>query len=154
MVQRVNVQYVQYYTQGSVARRILPAIKTRVASLPRNRKQKVHRIYVDPVAALGTLVAVCMLIMMAVGVSQLQSAQQKTAVIEQQIEQLQMENRVLRAEYASQCDLDAVEQTALALGMIPQQEATHITISVELPQQQQQITLWHKLGTFLTGIFA
>lgn len=154
MAQGVSVQYVQFYTQGSVARRILPAKKVQTAQPPKVRKQKVQRIYVDPIAALGIVVAVCMLVMMAVGVGQLRNVQQQTARMEQQVEQLQMENHLLQAEYAAQCDLDAVEKTALALGMIPQQEAMHVSIAVELPQPQQAPSLWQRIGTFLTGLFA
>lgn len=154
MAQGVSVQYVQFYTQGNVARRILPAKKVQTAQLPQMRKRKVQRIYVDPVAALGLVVAVCMLIMMAVGVGQLRNEQQQTARMEQQVGQLQMENRLLQAEYAAQCDLEAVEKTALALGMIPQQEAMHVSIALELPQTQEQVSVWQRIGTFLTGLFA
>lgn len=154
MAQRIDVQYVQFYTQGSAARHVMPAISSYFRPLPQIKKRKVRRIYVDPVAALGTVVAVCMLIMMAVGVSQLRTQQQKTMAMEQYVEQLQIENRQLQAEYASQCDLDAVEKTALALGMIPQQEAAHTTIEVEPPLVQEPVTLWSRIGTFLTGLFA
>ena len=154
MAQRVDVQYVQFYTQGNAARRIMPAITARLRELPNIRKRKLLRVYVDPVAALGIVVAVSMLIMMALGVSQLQVQQEKTMVMEQYVQQLQMENRQLQAEYAAQCDLDAVEKTALALGMIPQQEAAHISITVEPPQAQESVTLWNRIGTFLTGLFA
>ena len=154
MTQRVDVQYVQYYTQGTAARRILPAAKTLISTLPQIKKRKVCRIYIDPIAMLGTVVALCMLIMMAVGVSQLRSEQLKTAAIQQQVEQLRMENRQLQAEYAVQCDLDEVEKTALALGMIPQQEAEHISISVEPVQLTENDSVWQRIGTFLTGLFA
>ena len=154
MAQHVNVQYVQYYTQGSAARRVIPAISARFRELPRMQKRKVRRIYVDPVAILGTAVAVCMLIMMAVGVSQLSKEQQKTAELEQYVAQLQMETRQLQAEYAASCDLEAVEKTALALGMIPQQQATHTTIQIQPPVVQEPVSLWHRIGTYLTGLFA
>lgn len=154
MVQNMNIQYVQFYTSGSVARRILPAPKAYTDTLTQIKKRKVQRIYVDPVAALGIVVAVCMLIMMAVGVNQLRHVQQQTAVMEQQVEQLRMENKLLQAEYAAQCDLDAVEKTALALGMIPRQEAEHISIVIEPCQTQESVTLWNRIGTFLTGLFA
>ena len=154
MAQHVSVQYVQYYTQGSAARRIVPGISAYFRPLPVMQKRKVRRIYVDPVAILGTAVAISMLIMMAVGVSQLRTQQQKTAEMEQYVARLQMETRQLQAEYAAACDLEAVEQTALALGMIPQQQAARTTIAVEPPQQQEQLTVWNRIGTFLTGLLA
>ncbi len=154
MAQQVNVQYVQFYTQGSAARRIAPKPAVRTDTLPQIKKRKLVRVYIDPVAILGTLVAVCMLIMMAVGVSQLRNEQQKTVEMEQYVARLQIENRQLKAEYAVQCDLEAVEQTALALGMIPQQEAVHIPITVEVPQVEEPVSMWQRIGTFLTGLFA
>ena len=154
MAQRVDVQYINFYTQGSAARKLMPAQKKQTTTLPTIKKRKLQRIYIDPVALLGTLVAVCMLVMMFVGVRQLQNEQQKTAVIEEKVQQLHMENRHLQAEYAVQCDLEAVEKTALALGMVPREDVPHIAITVELPQEQEAITIWQRIGTFLTGIFA
>ena len=154
MAQHATVQYVQFYTQGSAARRILPAIKPLIAQLPKLKKHKVLRIHVDPVAALGTAVALCMLVMMAVGVNQLQAQQQQTEILQQQVEQLRMENRMLQAEYDAQCDLEEIEKTALALGMIPQKSASHTAITVELPQEEAAVSLWSQIGTFLTGLFA
>lgn len=154
MVQRVDVQYVQFYTAGSAARRIMPARVNQTATLPQIKKKKVHRIHVDPVAVLGTVVAVCMLIMMAVGVSQLRVEQQRVQTMEAYVAQLQAENTALQEKYAEQCDLEAVEKTALALGMIPQQEAVCTSIQVELPQQTQRAGLWQQIGTFLASIFA
>ena len=156
MIQNVDIQYVNFYTQGSAARKILPAIPFHTAAAPKKKKQKVQRIYVDPVALLGTVVAVCMLIMMAVGLSQLRVEQQKTAAMVEYVEQLRMENERLQAQYAEECDLEKIEATALALGMIPQAEAEHISVSVELPQEldAEPVSIWQRIGTFLTGLFA
>ena len=156
MAQRVDVQYVRFYTQGSAARRILPAAKPQTGVLPKMKKQKTHRIYVDPVALLGTAVAVCMLIMMMVGISQLRVEQQKTADMVAYVEQLQQENIALQEKYDTECDLEAVEKTALALGMIPCSEASRTSIHVELPpvENDVQVSLWQRIGTFLTGLFA
>ena len=154
MAQGVNVQYVQFYTQGSAARRVLPAISTYFRPLPQIRKRKVRRICVDPVALLGTTVAVCMLVMMAVGVNQLRAEQQKSAVMTEYVQRLEFENRQLHAEYAASCDLEAVEKTALALGMIPQKQAAHTVIAVETPQMEESVTLLSRIGIFLTGLFA
>ena len=118
------------------------------------KKRKVHRIYVDPVATLGILVAVSMLIMMAVGVSQLRSEQTETAAMVEYVQQLQGENVALQAQYDEECDLEMVEKTALALGMIPRQDAPHVSIEIPMPQQQETVSLWQRIGTFLTGLFA
>ena len=107
-------------------------------------------------AALGTVVAICMLVMMLVGISQLRVEQQKTAEMVSYVEQLQAKNIALQAQYEEECDLEAVEKTALALGMIPQPQASHTSIQVELPvvEDNTQVTIWQRIGTFLTGLFA
>ena len=156
MAQRVDVQYIHLYTQGSAARKIQPAVKSQTGTLPQIKKKKVQRIYIDPVATLGAVVAICMLIMMVVGISQLRVEQQKTAQMVSYVEQLQAKNTALQAQYEEECDLEAVEKTALALGMIPQPEASHTSIQVELPvaENDLQVSLWQRIGTFLTGLFA
>jgi len=156
MAQRVDVQYVNFYTHGSVARRVAPAIPFNVGVKPRPKKRKMQRIYVDPVAMLGIVVAVCMLVMMALGLSQLRAEQQKTADMVEYVEILRMENERLQIKYTAECNLEVVEKTALALGMIPQAEAEHISVQVELPQAQdsEPVSIWQRIGTFLTGLFA
>ena len=156
MVQSVDVRYVQFYTHGSAAKRIAPAAIPLISALPKPKKRKIQRIYVDPVATMGIVVAVCMLIMMAVGVSQLRAEQQKTAQMMSYVESLQQENASLQAEYMAECNMEEVEKTALALGMIPRADAIYTPIEVELPalESAQQASIWQRIGTFLTGLFA
>lgn len=154
MAQRIDVQYIQFYTHGNAAPRIAPAAPIETMKLPKAKKRKVQRVYVDPVATLGIIVAVCMLIMMAAGVSRLQKEQQETDALERYVELLQQENEKLEAKYMSQRDLQEVEKTALALGMIPKEQAQQISIQVELPEPPEQVSLWNRIGTFLSGLFA
>lgn len=154
MAQRIDVQYIQFYTHGNAAPRVAPAAPIETMQLPRTKKRKVQRIYVDPVATLGIVVAVCMLIMMAVGVSRLQKEQLETDALERYVELLQQENEKLEAKYIAERDLQDVEKTALALGMIPKEQAQQVSIQVELPKIPQQESLWNRIGTFLTGLFA
>ena len=156
MAQRVDIQYVQFYTSGSAAEKIAPAISVHTGALPRATKRRVRRIYVDPVAILGTVVALCMLVMMLVGLSDLRAEQAKTADLANYVSQLQEENTMLQAWYTKECDLEKIEETALALGMVPQEEVEHISICVELPpvEEEQPSSLWERIGTFLTGLFA
>ena len=156
MAQRIDVQYIRYYTQGSAAKQVLPAVKQDTGVLPQRKKRKVQRIYVDPVAILGAAVAVCMLVAMVVGITRLQAAQQRTAELTAYVEQLQAKNTALQARYDAECDLEAVEKTALALGMIPSRQAPRTSIQVKLPPAEPEapMTVWQRIGTFLTGLFA
>ena len=156
MAQKIDVQYIQFYTHGNAAQHIAPANPVKTTQLPHTQKRRVQRIYVDPVATLGIVVAVCMLIMMTVGVFRLQKEQRETAQLEQYVTLLEQRNQELQAKYAEERDLEEVKKTALALGMIPKEQATHTTIHVELPTVQtvEQMSLWNRIGTFLTNLFA
>lgn len=155
MAQRVSINYVQFYTQGSAAKQVAPAISVHTGALPQVKKRKVRRVVIDPVAIMGSLVAVCMAITVLIGWSNLQAEQKKTQTMIAYVAQLQQENEALHTQYDAECDLEKIEQTALALGMIPREDAARIEITVELPPQQQEaVSIWQQIGTFLTGLFA
>ena len=153
MAQNIDVKYIQYNTQDAAVRRVMPAVSSYFRPLP-EKKHKVQRICVDPVALLGIVVATCMMVMMAVGVGQLRVEQEKSAVMADYVQRLEIRNDQLEAEFAASCDLEQVEKTALALGMIPAEQATHTAITVEPVQTETQTTVWNRIGTFLTGLFA
>jgi len=133
---QTNVQYVQYYTSGSVARKLAPVIPLSTPVLPRAKvQQKRLKIYLDPVALFGTVVAIAMLISMLVGWSALQTEQEKTATMVEYVETLRVENESLRSQYAEKCDLAEIEEAALALGMVPKEEVAHTLIQLELPAE-------------------
>ncbi len=156
MADRVQIQYVKYYTQDNTAKRVAPAIPLHTGALPQIKKRKLHRIYVDPVAALGIVVAITMMIMMLVGISHLNTERNRMDVMEQQVEMLRQKNVALQAQYDSECDLDEVKEIALALGMVPARNVAHSAIEVELPPVEEpvQMSVWNQIGTFLTGLFA
>lgn len=133
---QIKAQYIQYYTAGSAARKLAPVIPLTTPVQPRT-KQKLKRlkIYVDPVALFGTVVAVSMLISMLVGWSALQTQQKKVATMVAYVETLRLENESLRTQYEGKCDLAEIEEAALALGMVPKEEVAHTMIQLELPAE-------------------
>ena len=136
MANSVNVQYVQYYTAGSTAKKLAPVIPLNTPALPQTKtQQKRMRIYLDPVALLGTVVAVSMLIAMLVGLSALKSEQAKTATMVEYVESLRVENEALHTQYAEKCNLEEIREDALALGMVPKEEVPHTLIKVDLPSK-------------------
>ena len=156
MASRNDVQYIRFYTSGSAARKIAPVVSATV-SLPQVQPQKkVKRIpvYIDPVAILGIVVAVCMLICMGTGLAKIKTARAQTQQIQQYVQQLSEEKAELTAEYTAGYDLQTVKQTALALGMIPRSQAQRVTLEVPAVQQEQTVTLWSRIGTFLAGLIA
>ena len=154
MAQQTVVQYVRYYTPGSAAQKVLPASSYHKAVRSAPKKRRLHKVYVDPVATLGIVVAVCMLISMVVGIAGLNRANREVQATQAYVDQLNQENERLSQQYRESYNLKEVEQMALIMGMIPQAEATRITISVPQIQPEQELTTWQQIGTFLTGLFA
>ena len=151
-----NVQYVSFYTVGSTARKITPVMKAVKAVLPKPRKQKRKAICVDPVALLSIVVAVCMLAMMVAGLSQLRAAQVQVQVMARYVDELSEKNAALSEQFSEGYDIEEIERTALALGMIPQEQAPQTSIEVTPPQPERVETasLWEHIGTLLSGLFA
>ena len=92
---------------------------------------------------------------------QMAHIQEETVVEEKEPEnpvsfaQLQAENEALAAQYAAGYDLEAVEQMALALGMVPKEQVEQVSISVSVPQEiVEEPGLWERIYTFLTGLLA
>ena len=133
---QIKAQYIQYYTPGSAARKLAPVIPLTTPVRTRTKqKQKRLKIYVDPVALFGTVVAVSMLISMLVGWSALQTEQKKVTTMVEYVETLRLENESLRTQYEGKCDLAEIEEAALALGMVPKEEVVHTVIHLELPDE-------------------
>lgn len=153
MVQH-QVRYIRYDTVGSAARKPVEMPSVRKAVLPKPRKKKRTVVYVDPVAVLGLLVAAFMLIAMTVGIVEFAAARQEELQMEAYVEQLSSQNQQLRDAYETGYDLEAVEKTALALGMVPKEQVQTVTIYLDEPAQAQTVTVWQRIGTFLTGLFA
>lgn len=130
MVGRADIQYVRFtVVDGSAARKLNP-VPPITESLPQVQKVRRKRIYVDPVAVLGIMVAVCMFVSMAVGLVQNSAQQEKLEQMETYVMQLRQENEAIKTDYANSYDLEAVERTALALGMIPKAQAETATLQL------------------------
>ena len=156
MTKKHDILYVNFYTDGSAARKIAPAFpESRPQPKPRSRKQKKIVVYVDPVAICSFVVAAVLLIMMAVGLTQFQNARLEAENMERYLQTLTAENEALSSRYAEEVNLEEVEKTALALGMVPKAEAQ--TVSIQLSgtaQQPAQLSLWDQIVAYLTNLFA
>lgn len=156
MARKTEVRYIQYYTDGSAARQLeIRAPRKKKPAMPKVRRQKKRVIYLDPLAVGGIFVSVVMLVLMAVGSVQLYTARQQAAQMERYVAVLTEQNRVLSDTYESGYDLETVEEVALALGMIPVDQAQTITIRVpETEAAEPESSTWENFWAFLTGIFA
>ena len=157
MARQPDIQYVNYYTYGSAARKLelLPEKKNKVGlPQPRVRRDKRTVIHVDPIYLCAMFVAAVMLVTMAVGMIQLGIANAETAKMENYVEQLYAENTQLRKEYEASYDLEAVKQQALNMGLVPVEQVEHVAINVVVPAPEQQPTFWESFGAFWAELFA
>ena len=126
------------------------------APLPEYQLRRKKAVHIDPVAIIGILTAIFLMITMMVGVTKLVDVRDEAVRLEAQVAQLQAKNHNLSQEYSEGYNLKVIENTALNMGMIPMAEAENITIQVTMPpvEQPQSVTLWDQFTTFLTGLFA
>ena len=154
MARHPEVQYIQFYTDGSAARKVATAAPIKTMKLPRVKKLKKITLHIDPVAIAGIVMAAVMLVLMAVGVAQLSSTRTQLQTMTAYVNTLEQENASLKAEFSQGYDLESVERTALALGFVPKEEVEHITIRVPDMHEEVQLGPWQRFYTFLTGLFA
>jgi len=158
MAQKLRIEYVKFYTDGSAAKKldVKPAVQKEfdpiVTAPPFANKRK--KIYVDPIAILGMVVAVCMFFTITVGIIQLRNAQIERYHMEQYVIHLQQIHAQRQEAYEASYDLEEIDRTARALGMVPASEVSHAAIDITPPVAETEPTIWENVGTFLTGLFA
>ena len=156
MASKPEIQYIQFYIDGSAAKQLDPVTPEKSQPKPA-KKTRTHlkRIYIDPVAIIGIVVSAMLLITMTVGVFRLKQANEQQRAMQLCVAQLRLENRDLQEDYTNTINLDKVHQQAMALGMVPASEAKVNTILLSAPQAEEApVTLWQQVSTFLASLFA
>ena len=153
---KINNRYIQFYTPGSVAVKVAVQEEQYWLPIPEQKKEKKTIIRVDPISVIGFAVAVCMLILLTVGMGQMNAARREVNALEHYIAQLTAENRALEETYSEGYELWDIEQKALNMGMIPVEEVHTSRIYVTMPHTQtvESPTGWAKITTYLTSLFA
>ncbi len=158
MAQKPEIQYIQYPIDGSAARQLEPKLfpQRKVLPRPKPRQRKKPRLVlaIDPLVTAGLVVAAVMLVLILVGFSRLDAVTQQVEQMQGYVQTLSAENARLSAEYEAGCDLEDVAVKALALGMIPADEAQHITITLPVHEQVPEPTFWEKLSQSWKELFA
>ena len=133
MARKSDIQYVQFYTDGSAARQfeLKPQQPKKKLQQPRPRRRKKIVLYVDFIAVAGMLVAGVLLLMMLTGMSGLTKINEEVSRLEAYVAELESENLELHKTYREGYDLDQIREQALEMGMIPAARATHVTIELE-----------------------
>lgn len=157
MARKPDIQYVtQFYTHGSEAKvlELKPAKKQQKTALPTAAPDQKIRIAVDPVAWAGIAVALVMVVLMIVSVQNyLNICAQHDAMLEYVIT-LQNTKVETEQDYREMYDLEDIREKALALGMVPMEEAEVIMISPVMPEPESQQPWWSDIAWFMKGLFA
>ena len=155
MAYKPEIQYIeQFFIPGSEAPQLQPKRGGKPSWRPNPQQEKKIKVMIDPVALFGLVVAVTMLVLMAVGVSQYNAASRRNEAVNDYLLQLQDTNITREYQYRTKLDLTKIAEQAKALGMIPASEAQSITVHVEVPQPEPENTWWDDLVWFLEGLFA
>lgn len=154
MAQRIDIRYVQYYTDGSTARKVAPVAPIETIKLPRVKKQKRITICIDPIAVVSIGMALVMAVLIVLGTLQLNAAREEMQTMAAYVDTLQQENAQLQQNFTESYDIEQIKRTALALGMVPMEQVEHITVSLPPVEEMVEPTAWERFTTFLTGLFA
>ena len=158
MAQKLDVKYVRYCTDGNAARKVAPVQDFKTVKLPKVKKQGVPVLRIDPFALAGIVLSAVMVVMLIVGVVLWKDARDDAAQMAEYTRYLEQKNQELTIEYHGSYDPVEVERTALALGMVPREQATHITVCVtetETPEaQEEEVSLFESIYTFFAGLLA
>lgn len=155
MASQTDVRYINAYVSGSMAYMTQPKpVRKKIAVMPKFRIEKELIIAVDPVAIFGIVVAVAMAIVLLIGFMTLNQANEDARAMEAYVSTLQEQNTQLQDTYDSGYDIEQVRQIALAMGMVSAEDVPHISVAVNVPQEEAKPTAWENFCTFLTGLFA
>ncbi len=155
MARKPEIQYVRYYSVGTAAKvlerqPVAPKPKVQVKKAP------VHRIVVsfDPIAVIGTMVAVVMLVCMLAGIVHLAKVNDEIAAMESYVSTLQSQNTRLQAQYRESFDLQTVKTTAESMGLVPKDQVRHITVRIPEPVVEKEPSWWESVVTNFKELFA
>ncbi len=157
MAKQTEVQYIQFYTDGSAARKVAPELPKKKKPGLRTRKQAEQAtvLRIDPLALCGIAVAAVMLVLLAAGWFQMRDAKLETERMAQYVSELEAEKARLENQHTSGYDADEIRQQALQLGMIPVGETEQITVPVNVPMETpESLTLWQQICAFFEDLFA
>ena len=154
MARKYTERYVRFYTVGSAAAKLETV--ERKAALPQYKApEKRKPIAVDPIALVGSAVAILLAVLMIVGFAQVAHTSARVHELQTQVMTLELEQEQLRQKYENGYDLEEVRAAAESMGMIPVEDAVHVR--VEMPAESVRIetlSWWDSMLLSLRQFFA
>ena len=151
-----NGRYIQFYTPGSAAVKVEIQDENMWAPLPEPKPAPKINIRFDLVSVIGFLVAVCMLVCMSMGITQLNDSRREVAALESYVAQLRAQNYELEQTYHESYNLEEIRLQALEMGMVAAEERpnTHIYVTLPAVEVVETATAWEQATALLTSLFA
>ena len=157
MARKPDIQYIdKFYVHGSEARvlELKPQKRKAKTVLPEAAPVKEKVISIDLLSLSAIAVAVTMIVLMVVGCFQLKAAFDRSVAMSHYVISLQNENLDLNKDYYNGFDPADIEQKALALGMIPMEDAKTLTMTGTIPEEVPAPTMWENFTWFMKGLLA
>lgn len=143
MAPKPKIQYVgQFYVYGSEARALeVEAQKEKPKTkLPKIRLDRFQKLYIDPVALGGLLVAALILVALALGMNKLDESWQEHNRMSAYLTELKRSNATLSHSYHTGYDADAVREAAKSVGYIENENAQYMLITPRVPKKAAEPT--------------
>ena len=157
MARKNDIRYIQFYTDGSAARKLEPkqTKPRRKVPRPRQRRQSEWVLSVDFAAVGAVVLALLLAGMLGRGLLRLHEANQYREQMRFSQAETERRNQDLRQAYSEQIDLAAVEKTAKDMGLVPVEQSPAFSISPAPEQTEEPETdIWQRIAAFLQDLFA
>ena len=155
MAQKPEIQYVgQFYVFGSEAPKQEPKSKKPKVKLPELHLERFQKIYINPVAFGGVLVALVLLGFLISGAYHLRDTRAAYDQVKNQLVELKRENAQLYHTYHTSYTLEDIRDQAERIGMVDAQEAERFTVFFSPPKEKEEYTAWDDFLWLLSGLFS
>ena len=160
MASKADIQYIRHsYIDGTAAKKIAVNQSPKRAPLPLFEPQMMEpdqkvEVRVDPLSVAATVTAIVLVVLMVVSLLQFGAAYRENVQLQEYVYTLRNENVRLEQEYQASYDLAEIEAQALALGMVPADQAQTMNISGVVPAEPAEPTFWENVELFFGELFA
>lgn len=155
MTQKPKIQYIgDFYVSGSAAQAVARQQRKKPKTqLPMERHERIEKIYVDPVALVGIVVALFMLVVMVMGAVRIHDDWQAYQRMEDHLVSLRQKNGELVVAYRASYDLDDIRSKAEGMGLIPRADVKTQVVRVTPPAPKVEQTWKDDVKWFFEGLF-
>lgn len=155
MAQKTEIQYVgQFYVFGSEAPQPKAQPQKSKVKRPELHLKRLQKVYVDPVALCGVLIAVVMLSFLIAGAYHLRDTRTAYDQMKAQLVDLKRDNLKRNHEYRTSYNLEEIRAQAEKLGMVDAEEAERFTVFFSVPKEEKKNSAWDDFVWLISGMFS